>query len=366
MESTPGTPNPTPDPTPDPIPAASAQEPFAPAAYTPAPPPPYAPVAPPALPPQPTYPQQPPVQRPPKKHNGWVIALVVVGVLLLLGCGGMFALFASMGEIGTSSGLGDSIALIHIDGPISGTGSSIDGVVTPEDVIDQLDQAANDPSVKAVLLRIDSPGGTVAASQEIAMAVERMEVPVVASIGDIGASGAYMVASQCDHIVAAPGSSVGSIGVIMQLTNVRGLLDKLGVEFTVITKGDLKDAGSPYRSVTTTEVALIDEQMTIAYDQFIADVAKGRDMDEADVRELATGWAWMGTEALKLGLIDSLGNYSDALDKAAELGGIDGEPEIVTYEPSMRLEDFALSLFGLKSALSPADAEALRRLGLPR
>jgi len=340
----------------------------APAAPTPnsAVPPAYAPTPPPAYPPQPTYPYQQQAHLQPKKRNGWIIALVVIGALLVLGCGALFATLTAVDGIGSSSGFGDSIALIHIDGPISGTGSSIDGVVTPEDIIDQLDQAADDPSVKAVLLRIDSPGGTVAASQEIAMAVERMQVPVVSSIGDIGASGAYMVASQSDHIVAAPGSSVGSIGVIMQLTNLQGLLDKVGVEFTVMTKGDLKDAGSPYRSVTTTEVALIDEQMTIAYEQFITDVAKGRKMDEADVRELATGWAWMGTEALDLGLVDSLGNYSDAVDKAAELGGIDGEPNIVTYESALGLEDLAFSLFGLKNPLSPADAESLRRLGLPR
>lgn len=339
----------------------------APAGYAPAPPPPHVPATPPAYPPQPTYPyQQATSSDQPKKRNGWLIALVLIGVLLLAGCGGMFAFFSTFDGFDTGGGFGDSVALIHIDGAISGTGSSIDGVVTPEDIIDQLDQAANDPSVKAVLLRIDSPGGTVAASQEIAMAVERMDVPVVSSIGDIGASGAYMVASQSDHIVAAPGSAVGSIGVIMQLTNLQGLLDKVGVEFTVITKGDLKDTGSPYRSITTTEVALIDEQMTVAYEQFIADVAKGRGMDIGEVQELATGWAWMGTEALELGLIDSLGNYSDGVDKAAELGGIEGEPNIVTFEPTLGFEDLAFSLFGFKSMLNPTDAAALQRLGLPR
>lgn len=346
-------------------PRPAAPEAPAPAGYTPAPPP-YVPATPPAYPPQPTYSYQQQAAETPKKRNGWIIALVIVGVLLLIGCAGIAALFASVDGFDTTGTFGDSIALIHIDGAISGTGSSIDGVVTPEDIIDQLDQAANDPSVKAVLLRIDSPGGTVAASQEIAMAVERMDVPVVSSIGDIGASGAYMVASQSDHIVAAPGSAVGSIGVIMQLTNLQGLLDKVGVEFTVITKGDLKDTGSPYRSITTTEVALIDEQMTVAYEQFIADVAKGRDMDIDEVRELATGWAWMGTEALDLGLVDSLGNYSDGVDKAAELGGIDGTPGIVTYEPTLGFEDLAFSLFGLRSMLNPADAAALQRIGLPR
>lgn len=345
-------------PAPQPVPPVAAQQPAG--TYAP-------PYQPRYQPPYAAYPPYAPAAEPaaPKKRRGWIIALVVVGLLVVGGCAGMFALFSSV-ETDSTLGFGDSIALIHIDGAISGTGSSFDGVITPEYILDQLDQAEDDPSVKAVLLRIDSPGGTVAASQEIAMAVKRMQKPVVASIGDVGASGAYMVASQCDHIMAAPGSSVGSIGVIMQLTNLQGLLDKVGVEFTVITKGDLKDTGSPYRSITTTEVALIDEQMEIAYEQFIEDVASGRDMDVDEVRELATGWAWMGTEALDLGLVDSLGNYTDAVYKAAQLGEITGEPNIVSYEYGYGLEDLALNLFGLVDRLSPADAEALQRQSLPR
>jgi protease-4 len=106
--------------------------------------------------------------------------------------------------------------------------------------------------------------------------------------------------------------------------------------------------------------------MKIAYDQFIADVAKGRDLDEKRVRELATGWAWLGSEAKGLGLVDSLGNYDDAVDKAAELGGIDGEPGIVTYESGTTIEDLASSLFGFKSDRSPVNADMLRRISLPR
>lgn len=315
--------------------------------------PPYAPVpAPTAQPPQ------------PRKSRGWLIALVIIGALVIFGCIG--SVFALASWEGGGVPLGDSIALIHLDGVIAGTGSSVDGVITPEDFIYQLDEAEADPSVKAILIRADSPGGTVAASQECAMAIERIEKPIVVSVGDMCASGAYMVASQCDEIVAAPGSSVGSIGVIMEIPNVSGLLDKVGVEFTILAEGEYKDAGSPYRSVTDTESAMFKEQMKMAYDQFIADVATGRDMDEADVRELATGWVWLGTEAKDLGLIDTIGNYSDAVDRAAELGGIEGEPGIVTFEPEYRIEDLALGLFGLASDISAPDADALRRLGLPK
>jgi len=297
----------------------------------------------------------------------WAIGLAVVFVVLAVGS---CAFVASLGSIFDTSPIpmGDSIALIHVDGVIAGTGSTYDGVITPEYMLDQLDQALADDSVKTILLRIDSPGGTVAASQEISMAVSRAaaEKPVVASIGDVGASGAYMVAAQCDEIVAAPGSTVGSIGVIMEIPNVSGLLDKLGVEFTVLTKGENKDVGSPYRSVTPTEAVMLSDQMDIAYEQFIADVAEGREMEEAEVRELATGWAWLGTEALDLGLVDSLGNFDDAIDTAAELGGIEGDPYIVTYEPTYGFEDLFLSLIGLTSRLQAPDAEAVQRLGLPK
>ncbi|MGB4592488.1 MAG: signal peptide peptidase SppA [Coriobacteriia bacterium] len=318
----------------------------------------YAPPAPPTAP-------APPVVAPQPKKRGWLIALIVVGALVLFGCIGSVFLLASF-EGGGSVALGDSIALIHLDGVIAGTGSTMDGVITPEAFIDQLDQAEADDSVKAILIRADSPGGTVAASQECAMAIERVEKPVVVSVGDMCASGAYMVASQCDEIIAAPGSSVGSIGVIMEIPNVSGLLDKVGVEFTILSEGEYKDAGSPYRSITNTESAMFKEQMKMAYDQFIADVATGRDMDEADVRELATGWVWLGTEAKELGLIDSLGNYSDAVDRAAELGGIEGEPGIVTFEPEYRFEDLALSLFGLITNSPAPDAASLERMSLPR
>lgn len=263
----------------------------------------------------------------------WFVAVVLVLILGAASCCGLSFAALGGGSFTSDMALGDSIALIHIDGVIAGTGSSLDGVITPEDVLYQLDQALADDSVKAILLRIDSPGGTVAASQEIAMEVAYAaeEKPVVASVGDVGASGAYMVASQCDEIVALPTSSIGSIGVITQIPNVAGLLDKLGVEFTVLTAGEYKDAGSPYRSLTPTETALIQQSVDNAYDEFIMIVAEGRGLPEGDVREMATGWAWSAREAREMGLVDTLGTYNDAVDRAAELGGIEGDPGIVTF-----------------------------------
>jgi protease-4 len=291
----------------------------------------------------------------------WAIGLGIAFVLLTcVSCAFSVALLSGEG----SFSLGDSVAVIHLDGVIQG-GSAGDG--SPEYFIDQLDQALEDDRVKSILLRIDSPGGTVAASQEIMLAVRRAseQKPVVASVGDICASGGYMVAAQCDEIVASPGSAVGSIGVIMEVANIEELLSKVGVSFTTLTSGEYKDAGSPYRNLTETETAMLNEQLAIVYDQFIADVAEGRGMDEADVRKLATGWVWLGSEALDLGLIDSLGNYSDAVDRAAELGGIEGEPKMVSYEYVDPFAGLYESLLGLKAPQN-LDAESLRRLGLPR
>lgn len=313
--------------------------------------------------PPPVIPQQP---QPKKMSAGakWAIGIVIAVVVLIIGSCVLTGLLFSSGDPSASFGTGNSVAVIYIDDAIAGTGA----YVTPESILDQLDQALADPSVAAIVLRIDSPGGTVAASQEISMAVKRanMVKPVVASIGDMGASGAYMVASQCESIVAAPGSSVGSIGVIMSIPNIESLLETVGVEFTVLTTGEFKDTGSMYRSVTPTEAAMLEGQMQIVYNQFIADVAEGRGMAEDDVRELATGWVWLGSEAQELGLVDELGNYDDAIALAADLGGIEGDPYIVNYEYMDPFSGLLGSILGVVSESQALDANAIERAGLMR
>lgn len=193
------------------------------------------------------------------------------------------------------------------------------------------------------------------------MEVARTEKPVVVSGGDIVASGAYWIASQADHVMAAPSTAVGSIGVIAEIPNVQELFDELGVEMQTITKGEFKDIGSPYRPLDATETVLIEENMQVYYDMFIEGVAEGRDMEVEEVEELATGWYWPAAEAVDMGLVDSLGNYQDGVEKAAELGGIEGEPAIVTYgEPS----PFDLIYWLLSSANRLGDvAESLDVLG---
>ncbi|HHJ98319.1 MAG TPA: signal peptide peptidase SppA [Actinobacteria bacterium] len=324
--------------------------------------------APPAAQEAPAQPQAAPSQPQPAPRKRmsagakWAIGLGTAFLLLVFGsCVLSVVMLGGVGDLA----MGDSIAVIRITDTIQGGGI---GSGDPEYVLDQLDQAVADTRVKSILLRIDSPGGTVAASQEIMLGVRRAREtkPVVTSVGDVCASGAYMVASQSDEIVVSPGSTVGSIGVIISVANIEELLSKVGVEFTTLTQGEFKDAGSMYRSLTATETAMLNEQMALIQNQFVADVASGRGMSEAEVRELATGWAWLGSEALELGLVDSIGNYNDAVDRAAELGGIEGEPYLVNYEYVNPLAGFYRSLLRVVSGAGDIDAGTLERMQLPR
>lgn len=303
----------------------------------------HVPVQPPAPPVAHEHPQVPaphppasagqPAYTPPQRRRGWVGWAVAGALLVVLGCACIapFALLFSDDWI--PSGYGDSVAVIAIDGVIAGTGDYYSGYITPEYLRYQLEEADSDPSVKAVVLRVNSPGGTVAASQELTRYVAEFEKPVVVSIGDVGASGAYMMASHADEIWAMPGSTVGSIGVITEIPNVAGLLDRLGVEFQTITAGRYKGAGSPWRELTDEERAMIQGEIDEVYDQFIGIIAEGRNMERSEAEELATGWAWSGDRAKELGLVDEIGTYQDALDAAAEKGGIeDGMYDVITYD----------------------------------
>jgi protease-4 len=276
-----------------------------------------------------------------------------VAVLVVFGC-----LFATIATIASDKsplpGEGNTIAVIPMDGTIAGTGVA-PSVITPDAFLKLLQRAEDDSNVRAIVLRVNSPGGTVAASEEIATYVKQASKPVVVSVGDIDASGAYMVSSQADSIVANPGSAVGSIGVIMEIPNASGLLDKLGVQFKVITAGKYKDAGSPYRALTPEETALLQGQVDQVYGQFIDIVAEGRDMPRADVEKLATGWAWNGVEAKKLGLVDKIGTYQDALKVAAGLGKIQGGYQTDVYDES-QLSGILGSLLGIQSQLEKISA----------
>lgn len=222
----------------------------------------------------------------------------------------------------------DRIALIRVEGVI------LDSQAT----VGELKRFGENPSIKAIVLRIDSPGGGVVPSQEIHDAVQRVRAKsnkaVIASMGNVAASGGYYIAAATDRIVANPGTLTGSIGVIMETANVEGLLQKLGVEGVVIKSGKFKDVGSPLRKMSDEERSLMQIVMDDVHKQFIEAVAAGRALELADVQALADGRIFTGRQAKDAKLVDELGNLEDAIQLAADVAGIEGEPKVV--EPRRR------------------------------
>ena len=215
-----------------------------------------------------------------------------------------------------------AIGVIEVTGPIYDS----------RDIIQQLKSLTKNPMVKGILLRIDSPGGGVSASQEIYTSVKSAKAKgkkVVVSMGAICASGGYYIACPADVIVANPGTLTGSIGVIMELPIIDELLKKLGVHFEVIKSKEHKDIGSPFRPLTDNERQLLNEMTADIYDQFIQAISDSRKISIEKIVPIADGRIFSGRQALALGLVDSLGSYEDAKIITARLCGIAGEPQII-------------------------------------
>lgn len=224
---------------------------------------------------------------------------------------------------GVASPFQDRLLSINLTGMLV---ESDDGLFSPLTSVDsvkrRLRKALKDRHVKGILLRIDSPGGTVATSQELYSYLRELKdknIPLVASMADVAASGGYYVACGCDKIVCQPGTITGSIGVIMNSFNIMGLERKLGIEPQVIKSGKYKDIGSPSRQMTAEEKEILSNLILDSYDQFVETVASGRKMDKDRVRQLADGRIYSGRQALKLGLVDELGGYEKAVRSLKEL-----------------------------------------------
>jgi protease-4 len=218
-------------------------------------------------------------------------------------------------------------------------------IISSEQTLKQLTEFRHDPNVKSVVLRIDSPGGSVGASQEIYKEVMRTNEikPVIASMGSMGASGGYYAALGAENIIANPGTMTGSIGVIVKLPNLEGLFEKIGYRSEVIKSGPLKDVGASNRPMSEEERKLMQDLIDNVYGQFVRDIAAARGMEEDIIQELADGRVYTGEQALEVGLIDSLGNFTDAITIAADMGGLDIEAPRLIY-PKV---DRKFSLFNL-------------------
>jgi len=206
-------------------------------------------------------------------------------------------------------------------------------IVSSEKVLKNLTSFRNNPNIKSIILRIESPGGSVGAAQEIFQDVKRTNKvkPVVASMGSMGASGGYYAALGAEKIIANPGTMTGSIGVIVKFPNLEGLFDKIGYKSEVIKSGAMKDVGASNRPINDQERALMQGLIDNVFNQFVQAVAESRDMPEETVRELADGRIFSGEQAFEAGLIDDLGNFTDAVTMAAELGGLDPKQPKLIY-----------------------------------
>jgi len=216
---------------------------------------------------------------------------------------------------------GDRVGIVKIEGTI----------VESEPIIDKIIKFRKSKRVKAIVLRINSPGGMVAPSQEIYQEIKKAckEKKVIVSMESVAASGGYYIACTADKIVANPGTLVGSIGVILQIENIEELLNKIGLRRKVVKSGKYKDIGSITRPMTEEEEAILQEFSDDIYNQFVDAVAEGRGMKREEVLKIADGRIFTGAQAIGLGLVDRLGNLQDAISIAGEMVGIEGEPKVI-------------------------------------
>lgn len=265
-----------------------------------------------------------PVQ-PPKKKRGWIVALIVSLCLIVftIFCvttcvSALNSLSGSAGVSGTQGLTKDTVAVIEIDGTIQYDGSAC----SPEGLKELLDEASGSEHVKAVVLRVNSGGGTATAGEEMAEYLRRFDKPVVVSSASLNASAAYEISAQADYIYVAKSSEIGAIGTVFELTDLSGLFEKLGINMEVIASAESKDSSYGYRALTDEERAYYQDMVNKINDMFIENVATGRKMEEAEVRKLATGLVFTGVDAVNNGLADAIGTREDAIAKAAELAGI--------------------------------------------
>lgn len=250
---------------------------------------------------------------------------VILGITLLVFVGILSGVFS----LGFQFLFGDERSF-HLNGKIGIV--PIEGIISDsEKVVEQLQDFADDQGIRAVVLRINSPGGGVAPSQEIYQAVLelRKKKKVVVSMGSVAASGGYLVAAAADRILANPGTLTGSISAVIHYANVEELMKKIGVSSFVIKSGKFKDIGSPTRKMTEEERALVQGIVDDIYDQFVQVIAVNRKIPLQNVMKLADGRVFSGRQAKELGLVDGLGGLQDAVNLAASLAGMEGKPNVV-------------------------------------
>jgi protease-4 len=275
------------------------------------------------------------------KRRRILIGLGVIAALLVFFFGILFLIGRYSGGKSSRLAFGDKIAIVEVKGVITQSSG----------IIEELQRHLEDREVKAIILRIDSPGGGVGPAQEIYREVMRIKAKkkVVTSMGSVAASGGYYIASASNLIVANPGTITGSIGVIMQFSNFEELLKKIGIKGVVLKSGEHKDIGSPFREMTPEEKKIMQEVLDNVHQQFIQAVANGRKLDRAKVAEIADGRIMTGEQARNLGLVDQMGNLQDTIEITAKMVGISGKPNVLY--PKKRLSIWELLMREMASAI---------------
>jgi protease-4 len=276
------------------------------------------------------------------KKNPILIGLIVIGVIMVVFIGAILLLTLMFRKESPFFVMGDKVGVVEITGVIADSREVIRGIKS----------FVEDSGVKAIVLRVDSPGGGVGASQEIYQEVIKAKKVkrVVASFGGVAASGGYYVACGADRIVANPGTITGSIGVVMQFANLEELLKKIGYKGYVIKSGAHKDIGSPLREMSPDEKELLQEMVNTVHQQFIKAVAEGRKLSIEKVSAIADGRVFAGEQARDLGLVDDLGNLDDTIQVAAAMAGIKGRPAVV-YSRKQKVSFFDLFTEGIAQRL---------------
>ena len=266
----------------------------------------------------------------------FLILIVLIGIFLVS------YISADLIKKGGSKSISDRVAIIPIYGAITTTGNPISVFEqrgTPSNVIiDFISRANKDPTIKGIILEINSPGGTVIGSKDIGNAVKESKKPVVAWIREIGTSGGYWIASASDSVVADPMSITGSIGVIGSYLEFSRLLEEYGVTYQQLTSGKYKDTGSPFKELSNDERALLQTKIDIIHNNFVSEVAANRKLSIEQVNNLATGIFYLGVEAKDLGLVDILGGKEEAIDEIKRLSNLK-EATLVSYQRKTSIID---------------------------
>jgi protease-4 len=256
-----------------------------------------------------------------KERDAMRRLLKFLGLLLALGVGLILAL-SIVGVLRDQGDLvgGDRIGVVEVQGFIGDSRPTVEALRSFQE----------DEEVKAIVLRVETPGGVIAPSQEIYDEVKRTAAkkPVIVSMGAMAASGGYYISAPATKIVANPGTATGSIGVVLKLPEIQVLMDKLGVRERVVKSGPLKDAGSPFREMTSEEGAVFQGLIDDLFAQFVDAVAEGRGLDRQTVLSMADGRVYSGRQALELKLVDQLGGFWDAVELAQKLSGLEGKPKL--------------------------------------